>query len=168
MIRNIILCGFMGCGKTTVGGLLADMTGRRFVDMDSFIEKHSGMPVSQIFSEYGEEAFRMRERQACIQLASQEGLVIAAGGGALTFQVNADVLSKSGDIVFLDVPLDVILKRLETDTSRPLLTGPDREKASYQLYNRRLPLYRAAAGYVVDGNDTADRVAKRVTDALGI
>ena len=102
-MRNLILCGFMGCGKTTVGRRLARLTGRRFVDMDAVIEEEAGMRVKEIFDRYGEADFRRREREACAALAAAEGLVIAAGGGALTFPENAAALAATGVIVLLEV-----------------------------------------------------------------
>ena len=106
--QNIILCGFMGCGKSTVGPLLAGMSGRKFVDMDSYIEQHAGKTVSAIFAEDGEPHFRALEREACAVLAAQSGLVIAAGGGTLVQQGNADILRKTGVIVLLDASLDAL------------------------------------------------------------
>ena len=126
-MRNLILCGFMGCGKTTVGRRLARLTGRRFVDMDAVIEEEAG--VKEIFDRYGEADFRRREREACAALAAAEGLVIAAGGGALTFPENAAALAATGVIVLLEVSPETVLRRLEGDDSRPLLRRPDKAEA---------------------------------------
>lgn len=110
--RNIILCGFMGCGKTTVGKRVAARTGRRFVDMDEFITQQAGMSVSEIFARLGEADFRRREREACRELAGERDCVIATGGGALTFPENVEALAGSGPIVLLDVAPEVLLLRL--------------------------------------------------------
>ncbi|HHV50913.1 MAG TPA: shikimate kinase [Candidatus Avimonas sp.] len=165
-MRNIVLAGFMGSGKTTVGKLLAELTGRRFVDMDIFLEQEAGMAVQEIFKSFGEEEFRKLEREACRKLSLEQGLVIATGGGAMTFPENVEVVKKSGDIVFLDVPLKVILKRLENDKSRPLLAGEDREEAAKRLYEKRLPLYRAAADIIVDGAKKPSEVADEIIKCL--
>lgn len=165
-MRNIVLTGFMGSGKTTVGRLLAELTGRRFVDMDIFIEQEAGMSVQEIFKAFGEEEFRKRERDACRKLSLEQGLVIATGGGAMTFPENVEVIKKSGDIVFLDVPLEVILKRLINDRSRPLLAGEGREEAARNLYGKRLPLYRAAADIIVDGAKETSEVADEIIKCL--
>lgn len=166
-MRSITLCGFMGCGKTTVGKILAARTGREFLDMDEAIEKQAGMTVSAIFARFGEADFRRRERELCAALGSRDGLVIAAGGGALTFPENAAALAEKGAVVLLDVPLPVLLRRLEGDTTRPLLARPDKEEAARELYGRRLPLYRAAATHVVDADASPEAVAQAVIRAVG-
>lgn len=165
-MRNVVLCGFMGCGKTTVGRQLAALSGRRFVDMDAYIEQQAGMAVSEIFRQYGEDDFRRREREACRALAGQTGLVIAAGGGALTFAANVEALRPSCAIVLLEVSPETVLTRLRGDTTRPLLAREDKETAVRELFAARLPLYRAAASYTVDGEQPPLTVAKAIQSLL--
>lgn len=165
-MENIVLTGFMYSGKTTVGEMLARLLGRRFVDMDSYIEQRSGMPVSKIFSDYGEEWFREREREACRALADERGLVIATGGGAITFPENVITLKKSGVIVFLDVPIEVILNRMKDDKTRPLLSGSEREETARKLFIQRQPLYHAAADIIVDGTESPIKVGQAILENL--
>lgn len=165
-IGNIVLCGFMGCGKTTVGRRLSALTGRPFVDMDDYIVEQAGRTVPALFEAEGEEGFRRRERQACRELSERTGCIVAAGGGALTFEENVRVLSASGVIVLLDVPPEVPLSRLAKDTSRPLLNGPGRERRLRELYAARLPLYRRAAAVTVDADAPAEQVARRILRRL--
>lgn len=160
------MCGFMGSGKTTVGKCLAKLSGRRFADMDEYIEKSCGMTVTEIFSVYGEDEFRKREREACRRLAMEQNLVIATGGGAMTFPENVEIMKKTGDIVFLDVPIEIILNRLQNDSTRPLLAGSDRKEAAKILFEKRLPLYRAAADIIVDGTKEASEVARIILEQL--
>lgn len=164
-MRNLILCGFMGCGKTTVGRRLARLTGRRFVDMDAFIEGRDA--GEEIFDRYGEADFRRREREACAALAAAEGLVIAAGGGTLTFPENAAALAATGVIVLLEVSPETVLRRLEGDDSRPLLRRPDKAEAVRELMERREPLYRAAASVTVSGEADPDAVAAKIHEICG-
>ncbi len=164
-MNNIILCGFMGCGKSTVGKNIARKSGRRFVDMDAYIEQKTGMRISEIFAQKGEEGFRDIEHEACRELAEKSNAVIASGGGALTFERNVQVFRGKDLIVFLDVPLDVIKFRLRNDKVRPLLQRPDKDKVMAELYERRYPLYRAAADVVVAGRNTPLRTALAVMDA---
>ena len=122
---NIILCGFMGCGKTTVGTELAKIMGRRFIDTDEMIERQQGIAIKAIFTVHGEEYFRDLEHQCCKEISSLKNCVVSTGGGALTFQRNVDVLKNGGKIVFLDTDFDVICDRIGNSNNRPLFQ--DRE-----------------------------------------
>ncbi|MBQ8133419.1 MAG: shikimate kinase [Clostridia bacterium] len=164
--RNIILCGFMGCGKSTVGALLAKKNGMAFVDLDSYIEKQQNKTISDIFAENGENYFRELEKQAAKELMEKNGLVVAAGGGTLTFPENVETFRKNGKIILLDIPIETVAKRLENDTTRPLLNRPDKDKAMKELYDKRLPLYRAAADMIVNGDDSPMQVCKDIIAAL--
>ena len=163
---NIVLCGFMGCGKSTVGKNIARKTGKKFLDMDSYIEKKAGMTVSEIFDKYGESAFRDMEHEACKELSEMKDLIIASGGGAFTFERNVEVFKGKDTIVLLDVPLNIIKYRLRNDKTRPLLQRPDKDKAMQELYDKRLPLYQSAADIIVSGRNTPIKTAFTVIDAV--
>ncbi len=165
-MNNIILCGFMGCGKSTVGKALAAATDNTFVDMDSYIEETAGMTVSDIFATEGEAAFRTREHAACVTLGQQDNLIIATGGGAVLREDNVAALRNGGHIVWLTVTPETVLNRLKNDTTRPLLQRDDKETAVCELMTARGPLYRAAADIIVDGNGTAEEIAKQILQAL--
>ena len=166
MKKNIILCGFMGCGKSTVGALLAKKTGMAFIDLDSYIEKKQGMTVSDIFEKYGEPRFRELEREAARELSQKNSMVIAAGGGTLTFQENVDTLRTSGKIILLDLPLDTVAKRLENDTTRPLLNRPDKLEAMKALFEKRLPIYKSAADIIVNGDESPMQVCMEIMSQI--
>ena len=151
MSKNIILCGFMGCGKTTVGKNLQKRSGMNMIDTDAYIEKNQGMKISEIFDKYGESYFRDLEYDACCELSKKSGIIISTGGGALTFERNVQALKKNVTIVLIDVPLDAIKERLKNDTTRPLLQRPDKDEAMRELYEKRMPLYKKAADIIVDG-----------------
>lgn len=165
---NLVLCGFMGCGKTTVGKSLADRLGRQFVDMDVLLERREGKSIPALFAAYGEEGFRAMETRAARDLAACRGLVIAAGGGAAARQENVAAFRAGGKVVFLDVPLEVLRRRLAGDRSRPLLNRADKDEAMRTLYEKRLPLYRAAADLTVfnESDAPADRVAALLAEML--
>lgn len=163
---NLVLCGFMGCGKTTVGTLLAKQTGRTFVDMDCFIEENEGTAVSEIFARRGEAAFRLLEQEAAAALSRKSNLVTAAGGGALLTPGNTAVLKENGIVILLDASLDVIRERLKGDQSRPLLAKPNREEAMEQLYYQRIEAYRAAADYIVPADESAEKVAEKIWEEI--
>ena len=163
---NIVICGFMGCGKSTVGKCLAKKTGRRFVDMDDYIEKKAGMTVAKIFEKYGEQGFRDLEHEACVELAAESGLIIASGGGALTFERNTQTFRGKDIVILLDVPQKVIRERLKNDTKRPLLQRPDKDRVMEELYNKRLPYYRKAADITIPGQDSPLKTASEIINAL--
>lgn len=158
---NIILCGFMGCGKTTVGTELAKIMGRRFIDTDEMIERQQGIAIKAIFTVHGEEYFRDLEHQCCKEISSLKNCVVSTGGGALTFQRNVDVLKNGGKIVFLDTDFDVICDRIGNSNNRPLFQ--DREKA-FELYNERKDKYLNAADIVIDGNMSARKTAMDIAN----
>lgn len=165
---NIVLCGFMGCGKSTVGKRLARRLEVPFMDMDQYIEQQAGRKISEIFASEGEAAFREMEYQCAQELSRSGGSVIATGGGALTFARNREALKHNGTIVLLNPPLYIIKRRLSGDTTRPLLNRPDREKAMEELYHKRLPLYREAADITVAAKGTPGAVCKEILQALGL
>ena len=131
----------MGCGKSTVGRNLARKTGKRFVDMDAYIEKKTGKTISEIFTDQGEDGFRDIEHEVCLELADKSNLIIATGGGALTFERNVRVF-KGKDII------------------------PDKNKAMTELYNKRYPLYKAASDVTVKGKNTPIQTTRAVMDAV--
>lgn len=164
--KNIILCGFMGSGKTTVGRRLAQKAHMEFIDMDDYIKQREGRTITDIFAQDGEETFRRMETDAARELAGRRGLVIAAGGGTLLRAQNVKIFRKSGVTVLLDTPIGFIQERLKNDTARPLLQKPNRKKVVADLYRKRLPAYCAAADVIVDGCGGADRVAGRVLEQV--
>ncbi len=162
-MNNIILCGFMGSGKTVVGKELAKITGRRFVDTDELVEKKQGIPIKAIFEIYGEDFFRDLEHEVCLETAELKNTVISTGGGAVTFERNAKALRKGGRIVFLDADFDIICERIGENTNRPLFQDIDKARA---LYDERRPKYEAAADLTVDGSMSARKTALTIADFM--
>lgn len=157
---NIILCGFMGSGKTVVGGELAKIMGRKFIDTDEYIEAQQGVAIKAIFAVHGEDYFRELEHQACKELAEKsKNCIISTGGGAMTFKRNVDAVRQSGKIVFLDADFDVICDRIGNSNNRPLFQDKEKAKA---LYDERKAKYLDAADYVIDGNMSAMKTALEI------
>src|SRR5574344_604698 len=105
---NVILCGFMGCGKSTIGKKLGKFTGREFVDMDNYIEKKSGITVKEIFAKFGEDYFRDLEHEAACELAQKQNMIISAGGGTMLYERNVAALKATGTVVLLNVSLSTL------------------------------------------------------------
>ncbi len=140
---NIILVGFMGTGKTSVGKLLAQRLNMEFLDMDDVIVEREGKSIPHIFNESGEPYFRMLERKLVEELSKQSGLVIAAGGGIVLNSNNIADFSRTGVVVCLNATPEVILKRVGNDTNRPLLMSNDRMQKIRDLLESRRKLYDA-------------------------
>lgn len=119
-LPNIVLTGFMGVGKTTVGTLIAHRLKRPFVDTDTVIVQRQGRSIGQIFAQDGEAAFRALERELAVELAKHRGLVIATGGGMLVDPFNREQLARSGILICLDASPDTIAQRLKDAADRPL------------------------------------------------
>lgn len=151
MKNNLILIGFMGAGKTSVGEAYAKASGRQLLDTDRLIEAEAGLSISDIFAKQGEPAFRQAETAVLERLlAETEDAVISVGGGLPLLEENRSILKQLGTVVFLRVKPETVLNRLQGDTTRPLLQGEQVEKRVQELLAYRNPLYMEAAHQVVD------------------
>jgi Shikimate kinase len=142
--RRIVLTGFMGSGKSTVGPLVAARLGWRFADADNVIETEAGIPISEIFNRHGEPYFRELERATIARLANEDGLVLALGGGAIETESTRTLLTGGNGtlLVHLEVLLATTLTRCGgTEGTRPVLAD---QANLAKRYERRLPLYRTA------------------------
>lgn len=161
-MRNIVLVGFMGAGKTTTGRVLAQKLNRRFIDLDREIEGSCGMAVSEIFRVHGEAFFRERERLTIRDLLPRDNTVIATGGGAVLLPENVANLKKHGKMICLAANTETIINRLGTDKSRPLLNAPNREELIGRLLQERAQRYQLADLTVDTNRLTPDEVADRI------
>lgn len=148
--RNIILIGYMGSGKSTVGRKAAKAVEYNFLDTDSLIEKEEGMTISKLFEEKGEPYFRERETETIRKLiAEPKGNIIATGGGLPMKEGNAELLKELGTVIYLKAETNTLVRRLSGDTTRPLLQkGELREKIETMLAIRG-PVYEACADVVL-------------------
>ena len=159
-MKPIFLCGFMGCGKSTVGRLLARNLGVKFVDLDKYIEEQEKMTIPEIFDKFGEEHFRELET-AALKNFNKSGGVVATGGGTLLSEENGKTAKKAGLVVFLDVPFDVCYERIKGDPNRPIAYNSTREQLK-KRYDDRRPLYEAHSSFKISGSfspiDTANKI----------
>ena len=166
--KAIALVGFMGCGKTTVGRLLAEHLGWRWVDLDTRIVERTGSTIVEIFRRHGEPVFRQIEAEVLDRTLGEtveRGLptVVALGGGTLTRQENHARLRQAGaTIVWLDCPVDELLKRCAGVTDRPLFQD---ETSFRRLHQERLPQY-SQADYRVDATAEPAQVVERILSAV--
>lgn len=164
--RNIILCGFMGCGKSSIGRRLARLAGRSFVDMDEYIEKKPEKLSRKSLQRKARKPSDRWRKDAASALSRERGLVIASGGGTVLREKSRDALAETGIILLLDVPFPALRERLKNDTSRPLLQRPDRDEAMYSLFLERMPKYKAAAHMVIPAGAPANFVAREILHRL--
>jgi len=166
--RRIVLTGFMGSGKTTVGPLVAARLGWRFVDADDVIEAEAGVPITEIFARQGEAVFRELERSTIARLAEGDELVLALGGGAIETAATRDLLlTAPGTIlVHLELELATTLARCGgTEDTRPILAD---QANLANRYNRRLPLYRLAHVSIAVDELSPEQVGEAVLRAAGV
>ena len=157
---NIVLVGMPGCGKSTLGKILADKLNRRFLDTDSVIEQKFGASIPEIFAQKGEDFFRELEESAVSECGCLSSCVIATGGGVILRQKNIDALRQNGIIIFLDRNID----ELASD-GRPLSQNPEKIKA---LYQKRFPIYKECADFEVKVNAAPDLLAEQIIQKLSI
>jgi shikimate kinase len=166
VVGHILLIGFMGAGKSTVGRLLADDMGRSFVDLDASIAAAAGKSVARIFQEDGEEAFRAAEHDALMALAPLPSAVVACGGGVVLREDNRLLLRRAGTVVYLQVSAEEALARIGDVSGRPLLAGGGAALAPALLASREA-LYEACADVMVPtGGRAPSQVAADVADRL--
>jgi len=163
-MKNIILVGFMGTGKSVVGKLLAKKLNRDFLETDDMIEAKEKMPIRDIFEKKLEPYFRAVEKEAIKEAAKRENAVISAGGGAIIDENNFNSLKNSGIIICLKASPETILERTKDLKTRPLLNVPDPKKRIEDLLAKREPCY-SKADYAVDTDNLSvdDVVLKIIT-----
>lgn len=166
-MRNIILIGPMGAGKTTIGKQLAKQLNMEFIDSDREIEKHTGASINLIFEIEGEAGFRERETRMLKQLSERDNVVLATGGGAILAEENRKLLRRNGTVVYLHTSVDTQLQRTRNNRNRPLLNTDDRRGRLEELMKVREPIYRREADLIINADRrSAVRVAKEIIERL--
>lgn len=164
---NIVLIGFMGSGKSSVGKELASLLEMDYVDTDELITQNAKISINEIFSTSGEAGFRRLERDAIASLRDVKNTVIACGGGAVLVAENVEILKDNGKLVWLQVsPLEVT-NRLKADTQRPLLKDMSNTETLVEMLGRRLPIYNEISQIKIDTDDKeTTEIAKEIIEKL--
>ncbi len=158
--RPVYLCGFMGCGKSTIGALIAKKLGKELIDLDKYIEQREGMSIPEIFEQKGEPYFRSAESAALADLPSSAG-VVATGGGALLSKANGELARSIGTVVFIDADFELCYSRIKNDPNRPIAYNSTKEQLKQRFDDRR-PLYMENSDIIVDGNGTPMQIAAAI------
>ncbi len=143
-MSTLWLVGMMGAGKTTVGRLVAASAGAAFIDLDDSIEEDAGRPIPEIFERFGEERFRVLERDAVDRVAGNRA-VIATGGGVVTSEGAVERMRETGLVLWLDAPAQTLADRVGDGSYRPMLAGGDPAGAVAAIARERAPAYEVAA-----------------------
>lgn len=163
---NVVLCGMMGAGKTTVGIQLAKRIGKQFVDTDAVITQRYG-DIASIFASYGEAHFRKIEREVVTKLSSKSNLIISTGGGVVLEEKNTLALKQQGKIFFLRAKIPTLVNRLKKDTTRPLLQGENLEDKLSHLLSSRAPIYESSSDYTIDvDGKTPSQIAEEIISII--
>ncbi len=150
-MRNIILIGFMGCGKSTLGKKLSGRLELPVYDTDELIERSAGCRITELFATQGEEAFRRMETELLSKLCEENSKCIyATGGGVPLREENRKLLKQLGTVVWLRISPETAYQRLKNDTKRPILQGGDPKEKIRQLIASREAAYTACADIIVD------------------
>ncbi|WP_170289378.1 shikimate kinase [Metabacillus lacus] len=163
-MKVIYLTGFMGAGKTTVGMLLGEKLDLPVYDTDQQVERAENASVKDIFSSRGEAYFRRLEERVLRELPT-ENAVVMTGGGIIENPDNRNFMRNNGTVVFLNTNIDIILYRLENDTSRPLVQGRKREEIK-KLYTKRKPLYEDCSLSINASNKNPEEIVKELEAVL--
>ena len=164
--KSIVLVGLMGAGKTCIGTRLARKLGMVFVDADDEIEAAADCTVEEIFTRYGEQAFRDGERRVIARLLEGEPRVVATGGGAFVNAETRDNVRRMGISIWLKADIDVLLQRVSRRNNRPLLKNGDKRQTLERLIDERYPSYAEANLTVESGAESPDITVTKVIDAL--
>ncbi len=157
--QNIVLVGFMGTGKSSIGRLIAGRLGFVFVDTDALVVERAGREIAEIFASEGEEHFREMETAVLASLAHLERRVIATGGGIVLRERNRELMRELGLVVRLTASEDVIYERVARNTKRPLLQTENPRATLSALLAAREPMYAAAAQWTLDTTTMAHGAA---------
>lgn len=160
--HNIVLTGFMGTGKTTVGKIISKKLGYPFVDIDELIEKAMGMRISEIFEKFGEARFRDIESAMISHVTEKTGQVISTGGGAILKEENLANMKKKGVVFCLNASADTVFERVKHNDDRPLLRSPDVRAKIKELMDKRRVFYEKADYMIETENLTPEEIAEEI------
>jgi shikimate kinase len=168
---NIVLIGYRGTGKTSVGSALAKKLGRTFYDADAYIEEKAKASIRDMVARKGWPFFRAKEKEAIAELSASDGCVIAAGGGAVMDPANVTRMKDGGVVILLKASAEVIFQRMredeKTEQQRPGLTGKDPYEEIEEVLQYRQPLYEKAKDFSVDTTSMSiDEVLEEIVQGL--
>lgn len=165
-MNNIYLVGFMGTGKSRVGKLLSERTGRRFIDLDNLIEEKENRRISDIFAKEGEVYFRRVEKDFLADMSKEDNLIIACGGGIVIDADNIKLMKQTGSIICLTARPEVILERIKNSFHRPLLNVSDPRQKIEELLESRAAFYALSDKTIDTSELSMEGVADKISELI--
>jgi shikimate kinase len=165
-MKNIVLTGFMGTGKTEVGKELAQIRGLKLIDLDTEIEKSEKMTINEIFKQFGEQKFRDIESEMIEKLSRERNVIISTGGGAVLKQQNMDILKETGIVICFMATPETILQRTGNSDNRPLLMVDNPLEKIRELLEFRRPFYEKADLMIDTEDKTPRQIAEEIIDQI--
>lgn len=165
-MKNIVLTGFMGTGKTAVGRELSRLLNMKLIDVDTEIEKSQKMTINEIFRQFGEPRFREMETEMIKQVSQNNNIIISTGGGAVLRQENMDAMRENGVIICLMATPETILKRTSNNSDRPLLQVENPLRRIKELLNYRKPFYERADVMIDTEGKTPLQIAEEIIERV--
>lgn len=162
---NIVLCGFMSSGKTTIGKPLAKALGYAFVDTDKLLVSTFGQTIPQMFAEGGEQYFRDREHEIARMAAAMEHTVISTGGGMMTFPRNAQILASTGTVIYIHQDFTTCYRRICSQPDRPLVKNNSREDI-HRMYASRIAAYKKYASFTLENRGSVKEAVQTIMNFL--
>ncbi|MBU2600297.1 shikimate kinase [bacterium] len=167
-MKNIVLFGFMGSGKSSIGRMLAERLGMFFIEMDEILEEEHHKTINDLFKKYGEAYFRRLEKELVKRISKRDSCVISTGGGVVLDEENVKLLRENGILISLMASEEVIYERVKDDKSRPLLKTIDLPKKIKEILVHRKPSYEKA-GYCIDTSDKSkEEVVEEIINYINI
>ncbi len=166
---NIVLIGFMGSGKSSIGRRLADIFGYKFIDTDSLIETKTGKSIKKIFQTEGEQAFRQIEHSVVVEVSREKRAIISCGGGVVINQDNINALKKTGLIIYLKADVNSLFERAKKANTRPLLMVENPKEEFERIFSQRKKMYEEAADKVIEvGERSQEEIVAEIVHDLGV
>ena len=163
---NIVLIGFMGCGKTSIGKRLAARLGYSFIDTDQQIIQEQQKTITELFAEQGEPFFRALESNLLLRLKNVDSTVVATGGGIVVTKNNFELIRAVGISIFIDTSFEEIYKRVMRNDNRPLTKVADPRKTLEELYTKRIDLYRQADLTIASGLNSKHEIVSQIIQMI--
>lgn len=166
-MKAIVLIGMSGAGKSTTAKFLSAKINKKYIDIDTLIEKQENLDISSIFTQKGEVYFRNLEKEILKQYSTQENIIIATGGGAFENKETRDILLEKTYVIYLETSENILFERIKNEKNRPLLINNPQESIE-KLLNKRRKNYKLAHFTILTDNKTTEQIANEIIKCVNL